>query len=132
VAVDVVQFRRELALFSKDARLCTLDRVLDGRGGTAVAVDALDVRAAATMDARSHPGNESQSVQFVSGRLIGVDVGAGASIGTLLAQKVYIAHFHFLDSVHLFLIVIAAGRVHTLPGPITCNDLVAICRFVLR
>jgi hypothetical protein len=97
-----------------------------------MAVNAFDVLAAASVEARSKACNEFQRVELILSGFIIVSMGAVVVIRTLLAQKVHIAHLHFLDTIHFSLVIVAARGVHTLSDTITCNELVTIRGLVNR
>jgi hypothetical protein len=61
-----------------------------------------------------------------------VVVGAVVTVRALLAEIMYVTHFHLLDAVHLCLVVVAAWRIDSLTLSITCNDLLAVRRLIRR
>lgn len=127
-----MQLRRKLAGISENAGLAALHRFLTWWSRALVAVDTLEVRASAAVNARSHTRDEPQCPNLVRSGLVIVDVCALLAIGTLFTQEVYIAHLDLLNAVDFGLIVIAAVLVHALTGSIACNRLFGKLGFVDR
>ena len=129
IRVNVVKFRWVLALFAKDARSGSFDVIrLVWRSRTAVAVNAFDVLATASVLTRCHACNKTEKPNLLSGWLVAVNVGALVVVGTLLSEVMDIAHLHLLDAVNLRLFVVFARRVDTLSCSVPCNELLTISR----
>jgi len=86
-----------------------------------VAVNALDVLAAASISAGRHTCHQAQRRELIPGGLMGVQVGAVGVVGALVAEEVHIAELHLLDTVDFGLIVVLARRIDALASAVTCN-----------
>ena len=72
---------------------------------TPVPIDALQVITIRTKLTWRHPTDVPQRQQFVFVRLVMVIVGAGV-IGAVVAQEIYVTHFHLFDTLDLIRIVL--------------------------
>lgn len=128
-----MQIARELARVAKNTILGTLGMAgLMPRRRAPVTVDALDVLAYTTICAGRHARHQTKCSDLTFRRLIGVQMGTGISIRTLLAEKMDVAEFHLLNAVNLGFVIVLAGWVDTLPCAVAGDDLLAAGRHVGR
>jgi hypothetical protein len=133
VCIDVMKLSWELAGLSKNARLCTLDRMSAmRRRWAAVTVDAPNILTAAAIDTWCHAGDETEGGKLICCRLVGVLMGTGCVVRTFVAEKVHVTHLHLLDTVHLRLIVIFTRRIDSLSVAVARYDLFSIDRLINR
>lgn len=97
-----------------------------------MAVDTLNVCAAAAVGARCHAGNKAECPDLVVGWPDTVVVRALFAVGALVAQVVSVAQLHLFDAVDFGLIVVLRGRVDTLSDPIARDDFVPVHGLVCR
>lgn len=91
-----------------------------------MSINALDIRAATTVDTRRHTSNKLERANLVGGGLVVVRMRAVVAVRTLAAEIMDIAHFDLLDAVDFGFVVVAAGRVDALALAVAGDDFFAV------
>lgn len=95
-------------------------------------INTLDILTSATVLARGHARNETESKHLFAGRFICVKMSTLCFIRAFVSEEVDVTHLDLFDTVDLDLVVVFARRINTLTRAITRDNFLADCRFVNR
>jgi hypothetical protein len=131
--INIVKLYWKPAVLAENARLRALAMIgaMRWRGAT-VAVDTPNITATAAIAARSHAGDETEGGELFSARIGRVLMCTTFDPIALIAEEMYVAQLHSLNTVNFSLVVVFAGWIYTLSRLVARNALVPDRRSVGR